>query len=118
MVRFATAACMALLLSAPAGAAPWSHAYVIEAFEPAFYLGASEGDAAPGTDCPTGAAPEFEWAKLLKTKWRTDADVAKIMNPENPQRASNGGYRGPAPDINVYAQPWTVPDTHVVVRPL
>lgn len=102
-----------MLAALPAAAAPWSHAYVIEAFEPAFYLGAPEGDAVPGTDCPEGAAPEFDWQKLLRTAWRTDADVARIMNPENPQRATNGGYRGPAPDINVYAQPWTVPDDGV-----
>lgn len=99
-----------LTATSPAVAAGWSRAYVIEAFEPAFYFGAAEGDATPGTDCPSGAVDELDWRKALKTVWRTDADVAKILDPENPQRPTNGGYRGPAPDINVYAQPWTVPD--------
>lgn len=103
----------AAAIAAPAAAEPWTKAYVIEAFEPAFYFGADEGDAVPGTDCPTGAVEDLDWRKALKTAWRTDENVSQILNPENPQRPTNGGFRGPAPDINVYAQPWTVPDDGV-----
>src|SRR5690348_16247396 len=93
----------ALLLGAAtlAHAEPWTHAYVVEWFEPAFYYGAKEGDAAPGTDCPAGTNPEMDWRKVLKTSYRTDADVEKILDPENPQRPKVGGIRGPNKE-NVY----------------
>jgi hypothetical protein len=47
----------------------WSLAYVIEAFEPAFW--APTQAMVPGTGCPTGAAPEVGWRKALKPPWRT-----------------------------------------------
>lgn len=100
----------AALAPALAEAAPWHKAYVFDYFEPAMYYGASEGVANPGTDCPLGTMPDNDWRKMLKTAWRTDADVAKIMNPEGPSRQRDGGLRGPAPDISIYAQPWTLPD--------
>jgi len=97
--------------SAPSAAhAGWHKAFVFSNFEPAFYYGAKDGVGNPGTDCPLGTLPDNNWKKMLKTSWRTDADVAKIMNPEGPTRQRDGGFRGPASDISVYAQPWTMPD--------
>lgn len=96
-----------------AQAAPWSKAYVVEWYEPAFYYGAKEGISAPGTDCPAGTNPEMDWRKVLKTSYRTEADVDKILDPENPQRARVGGIRGPNQE-NVYQQPWAIPDPGLV----
>src|SRR5688572_23171856 len=104
-------ALLALSLALPcvANAAAWSKAFAVEWFEPAFYYGAKEGADAPGTDCPEGTNPENDWRKLLKTSYRTDADIEKILDPENPQRARVGGIRGPNKE-NVYEMPWVVPD--------
>ncbi len=96
-----------------AHAAPWSKAFVVEWYEPAFHYGADEGVSAPGTDCPAGTNPEMAWRKVLKTSYRTEADVDKILDPENPQRARVGGIRGPNQE-NVYQQPWAVPDPGLV----
>jgi len=102
------AAC-ALLMPLLASAAPWSRSYVIEWYEPAFYYGTQEGTNAPGSDCPAGTIPEMDWRKVLKTSYRTDAEVEKILDPENPQRARVGGIRGPDRE-NVYEKPWVVAD--------
>jgi len=102
---------LALPISSPAAA--WSQAFAVEWYEPAFYYGAKEGDSAPGTDCPAGTNPENDWRALLKTSYRTDADIEKILDPENPQRARVGGIRGPNKE-NVYEKPWVVPDPQMV----
>jgi hypothetical protein len=91
----------------------WTRGYVVEWYEPAFYYGAKQGVSAPGTDCPAGTNPELDWRKVLKTAYRTDADVDKILNPEDPQRAKVGGIRGPNKE-NVYEQPWSIPDPGLV----
>jgi hypothetical protein len=93
----------------PATAHAWSRAFAVEWYEPAFYYGAEEGSSSPGTDCPQGTNPENDWRKLLKTSYRTDEEIDKILDPENPQRARVGGIRGPNRE-NVYEQPWVVPD--------
>jgi hypothetical protein len=93
--------------------ADWHRAFVIEWHEPAFYYGAKEGISAPGTDCPKGTNPEMDWRKILKTSWRSDAEVDRILNPEDPQRPLYGGLRGPNKE-NVYEQPWSVPDPGLV----
>ncbi|GAB1261316.1 hypothetical protein [Aurantivibrio plasticivorans] len=87
----------------------WQKGFVIEWYEPAFYYGAEEGISAPGTDCPAGTNPEMDWRKVLKTSYRTDADIDTILDPEKPQRAKVGGIRGPNKE-NVYQIPWAVPD--------
>ncbi len=103
----------AALFTATTAQAAWHRAYVFSNFEPAFYYGAKEGVGNPGTDCPLGSMPDNDWKKMLWTPWRTEADVEKIMNPEGPTRQRDGGFRGPSPDISVYAQPWTIPDPGV-----
>jgi hypothetical protein len=97
------------LAAAASAHAEWHRAYVIEWFEPAFYYGAKEGDSAPGSDCPQGTNAEMDWRKVLKTSYRTDADVDTILNPEKPLRPEVGGIRGPNQE-NVYEKPWSVPD--------
>jgi hypothetical protein len=93
--------------------ADWHRSYVVEWFEPAFYYGAKEGDSAPGTDCPAGTNPDMDWRKELKTSYRTEADVEKILDPEKPMRAQVGGIRGPNKE-NVYEKPWSLPDPGMV----
>lgn len=102
---------LALAFTLPSGAhaSGWSKAFAVEWYEPAFYYGAKEGISAPGSDCPQGTNPENDWRKLLKTSYRTDEEVEKILDPENPQRARIGGIRGPNKE-NVYQKPWSVPD--------
>lgn len=112
IVRACSIAALASVVAC-ADAAPWSKAYVVEWYEPAFYYGAKEGISAPGTDCPAGTNPEMDWRKVLKTSYRTEADVDKILDPENPQRARVGGIRGPNQE-NVYEKPWAVPDPGLV----
>jgi len=87
----------------------WTKSFVVEWYEPAFYYGATAGVTDPGTDCPAGTIPELDWRNLLKTSYRTDADIEKILDPEAPQRARIGGIRGPNKE-NVYEKPWSVPD--------
>jgi hypothetical protein len=104
---------LSLALPVSAHAAAWSKSYAVEWFEPAFYYGAKDGAEAPGTDCPAGTNPENDWRKLLKTSYRTDEEIEKILDPENPQRARMGGIRGPNKE-NVYEKPWVVPDPNMV----
>jgi hypothetical protein len=87
----------------------WTRAFVVDWYEPAFYYGAKDGADLPGTDCPAGTNPELDWRKLLKTSYRTDADIEVILDPEKPLRAQMGGIRGPNKE-DVYKQPWVVPD--------
>src|SRR5688572_1696951 len=103
----------AVALPASANAATWTKSFAVEWFEPAFYYGAKDGVDAPGSDCPAGTNPENDWRKLLKTSYRTDEEIEKILDPENPQRARMGGIRGPNKE-NVYEKPWVVPDPQMV----
>ena len=104
---------VSLFLPIATHAGAWSRSYAVEWFEPAFYYGAKEGADAPGTDCPGGTNPENDWRKLLKTSYRTDEEIEKILDPENPQRARMGGIRGPNKE-NVYEKPWVVPDPQMI----
>ncbi len=104
---------LAIALPAGSQAAAWTKSYAVEWFEPAFYYGAKDGVDAVGTDCPNGTNPENDWRKLLKTSYRTDEEIEKILDPENPQRARMGGIRGPNKE-NVYEKPWVVPDPQMV----
>jgi len=89
--------------------AGWTRSYVAEWFEPAFYFGATHGEVEPGTDCPNGSIPDNNWFELLKTSYRTDAEIKVILDPEKSQKNRVGGIRGPNRE-DVYKQPWSVPD--------
>jgi hypothetical protein len=100
----------------PAAAAPWVRGFVVDNYEPAFYYGARSGTEAPGTDCPKGTIPILDYKTVLKTRWRTDAEVAKLTLP-----VSAGGegervispamqHRGFRRDIDTYINPFTAPD--------
>jgi hypothetical protein len=104
---------LSLALPMTANAATWTKSFAVEWFEPAFYYGAKEGSDAPGTDCPAGTNPDNDWRALLKTSYRTEADIDKILDPEAPLRARVGGIRGPNKE-NVYEMPWVVPDPQMV----
>src|SRR5262249_26601584 len=69
----------AAILASPCVAAPWVRGYVIDKYEPAFYYGAKSGTMDPGSDCPKGTTPDNDYAALLKTAWRTDAEVADVL---------------------------------------
>jgi len=110
MMKQAALAVAALMVLAPGAAhAAWNKAYVAEWFEPAFYFGAADGEVTPGTDCPAGSNSDNDWSKLLKTSYRTDAEIKVILDPEASQKNRVGGIRGPNKE-DVYKQPWSVPD--------
>jgi hypothetical protein len=109
-IAFAGGGFAALILAVLPGAAhAWTRSYVVEWFEPAFYYGATIGDSEPGTDCTQGTILANDWKALLKTSYRTDAEVADILDPEKHQLTANAGLRGLNKE-NVYEQPWSVPD--------
>ena len=65
----------------PASAAPWVRGFVVDNYEPAFYYGGRGGTEAPGSDCPKGTIPILDYKTVLKTSWRTDAEIANIIQP-------------------------------------
>ncbi len=100
----------------PASAAPWVRGFVVDNYEPAFYYGGGSGTEAPGSDCPKGTIPILDYKTVLKTSWRTDAEIATITKP-----VSEGGagervvspamqHRGFRRDIDTYVNPFTAPD--------
>src|ERR1700760_4955096 len=110
--RFLIAA--ALVLSAsPATAAPWVRGFVVDNYEPAFYYGGRSGTEERGPDCPKGTIPILDYKTVLKTSWRTQAEIDKITLP-----VSAGGlgervvspamtHRGFRRDIDTYVNPFT-----------
>jgi hypothetical protein len=105
-----------VLVACPASAAPWVRGFVVDNYEPAFYYGGRSGTEAPGSDCPKGTIPILDYKTVLKTSWRTDAEIAKITKP-----VSEGGggervigpamtHRGFRSDIDTYVNPFTAPD--------
>lgn len=100
----------------PASAAPWVRGFVVDNYEPAFYYAGRGGTEAPGSDCPKGTIPILDYKTVLKTSWRTDAEIEKITRP-----VSEGGegervispamqHRGFRRDIDTYVNPFTAPD--------
>src|SRR5262244_2725064 len=78
--RFLIAAALGLSVS-PATAAPWVRGFVVDNYDPAFYYGGRSGTEEPGSDCPKGTIPILDYKTVLKTSWRTDAEIEKITRP-------------------------------------
>lgn len=111
----AIAACASLTL--PAKAAPWVRGYVVSNYEPAFWYGGKIGSTERGGDCPKGANPDNDYRKILKTDWRSDAEVRELTRPvsetgKDPVAVMNDAlsHRGFRPDIETYINPFAVPD--------
>lgn len=106
-----------LAFAVPAEAAPWVRSFVVTAYEPAFRYGGAAGTTnAPGDDCPGGTVPDNDYAGLLKTGWRSAAQIAELMKPAVPSiepyriLAPALHYRGFAPGIDTYINPFAAPD--------
>src|ERR1700733_10674637 len=100
-----------LMASAEANAAPWSKSYVVDWLEPAFFHDGPETDnIAPGSDCPAGTATSPGWLKVLKTPWRTEAEIKYYMDAENAADLKRIlRFRGPNYE-DVWANPTLAPD--------
>lgn len=122
MSKYFLASGIAAILATPATAAPWVRGYVIDRYEPAFYYGARSGTMDPGTDCPKGTTPDSDYTALLKTAWRSDAEVADVLrsatlkvngtfNTNREFRLSAAlRYRGFRREIDSWVNPFTAPD--------
>jgi hypothetical protein len=107
----------ATLAATPAFAASWTRGYAINNYEPAFFYGGKPGGTeGPGSDCPKGTIPDNDVKKVLKTSWRTDAEIAQITKPVG---EGGGGEsvvspamarRGFRQDIETYINPFAAPD--------
>jgi hypothetical protein len=113
--RFWIAPALALAIG-PAMSAPWVRGFVVDNYEPAFYYGGHTGTEEPGTDCPKGTIPILDYKTVLKTRWRTDAEIEQMTMPVS---AGGGGekvvspamqHRGFRKDIDTYINPFTAPD--------
>ena len=100
-----------------ADAAPWVRSFVVTAYEPAFHYGGPAGTTnAPGSDCPNGTVPDNDYPGLLKTGWRSAAEIAELTKPAIPSiepyriLAPALHYRGFAPHIDTYINPFAAPD--------
>jgi hypothetical protein len=107
----------ALVLTAgPAWSAPWVRGFVVDNYEPAFYYGGRGGTEEPGSDCPKGTIPILDYKTVLKTSWRTNAEVEKLTLPVSAggegERAISPAmqHRGFRRDIDSYINPFTAPD--------
>ena len=69
------------LSASPTLSAPWVRGYVVDNYEPAFYYGGRGGTEEQGSDCPKGTIPILDYKTVLKTSWRTDAEIAKLTLP-------------------------------------
>ena len=77
----------ALALAAATPALAWEKGFAVDKYEPAFYYGGPAGSTeASGSDCPKGTIPDNDVPKVLKTSWRTDAEIAEIT-----KKVSDGG---------------------------
>ena len=105
-----------VLTTGPALSAPWVRGFVVDNYEPAFYYGGRSGTEEAGSDCPKGTIPILDYKTVLKTSWRTQAEIDKLTLP-----VSQGGegekvispamqHRGFRRDIDSYVNPFTAPD--------
>jgi hypothetical protein len=101
-----------------AHAAPWSQAYAVEWFEPAFYFGAKNTKAAdaPGTDCPKGINPQLDNKQLLLDAGYPLDQIDNVLSPDNQTgvRRKWLSERGPNKE-NIYQHPNAWPDPGFVV---
>ena len=102
---------------APASAAPWERGFVVNNYEPAFYFGGKLGTADdPGTDCPKGTIPNHNYREVLKTSWRSVAEINAVAKDVSAGFDPNGPtarlltYRGFRKDIETYINPFAAPD--------
>jgi len=113
--KFLIATVLAVTTS-PVLAAPWVRGFVVDNYEPAFYYGGRGGTEEPGTDCPKGTIPILDYKTVLKTSWRTGAEIEKITLPVSAggegERAVSPAmqHRGFRRDIDTYINPFTAPD--------
>src|ERR1700754_1947084 len=119
MRRFIGLATLAAAVVFPASAwADWTRSYVVEWNEPAMYYGAKEGVTDPGTDCPKGTNPEFNWEKIMVQAGYTPLEAKWLRDPANPTRSPVNGqnqmaFRG-KDRANVYTNPTSVADPGLV----
>ena len=121
-MRALALACIMAVTASPALAAPWVRGFVVDQYEPAFYYGAKAGTMEAGTDCPKGTTPDNDYNVLLKTAWRSDGEIAKVLKPAtleingsfNSRRefllSSALRYRGFRRDIDTWVNPFAAPD--------
>jgi hypothetical protein len=107
----------------PLAAAPWVKSFVVDKYEPAFYYGGrpgfeKQGIIEPGVDCPHGTLPILDYAKVVKTPWRSDEEVASWVMPKQVLDLQTVhymqerilSYRSFRRDIETYINPFTAPD--------
>lgn len=112
--------CAASLIALPVlvpSAQAWERGFAVDKYEPAFHYGGAPGSTeAPGSDCPKGTIPDNDVPKVLKTAWRSDAEIAEIT-----RKVSEGGkgesvvspamsQRGFRKGIETYLNPHAAPD--------
>lgn len=103
-----TVAAAAAFVSTSAQAA-WHRGYVISAYEHPLWKG-TDIAGAPDSNCPHGSNEGVDWARALKTPWRTDAEVAALTGPGKIDFGSPTRNRGPKPNQNVFRDPTLVKD--------
>jgi hypothetical protein len=120
--KYVLAGCCVAFVVTPAWAEPWVRGYVVDKYEPAFYYGAKTGTMSAGSDCPKGTNPDNNYNVLLKTSWRSQAEVDDVLrsatlqvngkfNSNREQRLSAAlRYRGFRRDIDSWVNPFTAPD--------
>jgi hypothetical protein len=112
-----TVTALALLVPLQARAATWTRGYVVANYEPAFYFGGRNGTTEPGSDCPKGANPDNNYEVILRTPFRSAAEVHAMTRPvgqtgKDPVDLMNGAlaHRGFRADVETYINPFAAPD--------
>jgi len=112
-----------MLAPTPLAAAPWVRSFVVDKYEPAFHYGGRPGFERagliePGVDCPGGTLPMLDYAKVVKTPWRTNEEVESWVKPAQVADLQTVHYmqeriltyRSFRRDIVSYINPFTAPD--------
>jgi hypothetical protein len=111
------AATLLIAAAGPAFSAPWTRSFVVGNYEPASYFGAKVGTTEPGSDCPTGAAGDNNYEVILRTPFRSAAEVHDLTRPVGETGRdpivlmdSALAHRGFRADIETYINPFAAPD--------